>query len=30
MYYGSRNRRYACAIVLAIERDFTLDVPVDL
>ena len=30
MNYGCRNRRYACAIVLAIERDFTLDVPVDL
>ena len=30
MNYGCCNRRHACAIVLAIERDFTLDVPVDL
>ena len=30
MNYGCHNRRYACVIVLAIERDFTLGVPVDL
>ena len=30
MNYGCRNRRYACAIVLAIEKDCTFDVPVNL